>query len=262
MEAPEKYQLSPENKKFERDELRFQREMNSKRFFTWAKVVRQIKPERTYQVYDGFNKQVGRGDDLLEKIHRRVLHHSCTGLISITQVPDGYQQPVTDLWNTYRDPKTGRIMVNGHQYDVWETDQLTQREDAAREREQFPMDEETAQILGDIIVQQRSTQRRCDEKDVLEKAREAAVAAVKQSYSLSIAGGKSEEAAMTWAPDSGAEAFDRAYGRERMLKRGIPLDRHPEWRTYQTFFELGMAPPTHEEMADYIIQKLTPEEER
>ena len=254
MDIPEKYQLSPEDKKFERDELRFQRDINSKRFLTWTKVVKQVKPEKTYQTYDGFNKEVQKGEALLEKIHRRVLRDSCTGLTNITRMPDGYQQPVADLWNTYKDPKTGQTMVTGHQQDVWETDQLTQSDDAARERERFPMNEETARILGDIIVQQRSMQRRCDEEDVLEKAREATVAAVKQSYSLSIAGGKSEDAAITWAPGPGAEAFDRTYGRERILKRGIPLDQRPEWHTYQTFFEMGMAPPTHEEMADYIIE--------
>ena len=38
-----------------------------------------------------------------------------------------------------------------------------------------------------------------------------------------------------------------------MENRGINLDDHPEYRTYQTFYELGIAPPSHQDMADIII---------
>ena len=49
--------------------------------------------------------------------------------------------------------------------------------------------------------------------------------------------------------------LDRAYNRYRLENRGINLDDHPEYRTYQTFFEMGIAPPGHQEMADIIIQE-------
>ncbi len=51
------------------------------------------------------------------------------------------------------------------------------------------------------------------------------------------------------------EMLDRKYNLYRMENHGINLDEHPEYRTYQTFYEMGIAPPTHEEMAD-IIEKL------
>ena len=47
--------------------------------------------------------------------------------------------------------------------------------------------------------------------------------------------------------------LDRKYNLCRMGNHGINLDDHPEYRTYQTFYEMGIAPPTHEEMADIII---------
>ena len=50
--------------------------------------------------------------------------------------------------------------------------------------------------------------------------------------------------------------LDRKYNLYRMENQGINLDNHPEYRTYQTFYEMGIAPPTHEEMADIIIEKL------
>ena len=50
------------------------------------------------------------------------------------------------------------------------------------------------------------------------------------------------------------EMLDRAYNRYRLEHHGINLDDHPEYRSYQTFYELGIAPPSHEEMADIVIQ--------
>ena len=50
------------------------------------------------------------------------------------------------------------------------------------------------------------------------------------------------------------EILDKTYNRYRMENHGINLDDHPEYRTYQTFYEMGIAPPTHEAMADIVIQ--------
>ena len=50
------------------------------------------------------------------------------------------------------------------------------------------------------------------------------------------------------------EMLDRAYNLHRLEHHGINLDVHPEYRSYQTFYEMGIAPPTHQEMADSIIQ--------
>ena len=52
------------------------------------------------------------------------------------------------------------------------------------------------------------------------------------------------------------EMLDKTYNRYRMENHGINLDDHPEYWTYQTFYELGIAPPSHEEMADIIIAKI------
>ena len=50
------------------------------------------------------------------------------------------------------------------------------------------------------------------------------------------------------------ETLDRAYNLYRLEHHGINLDDHPQYRSYQTFYELGISPPTHQEMADTIIQ--------
>ena len=50
------------------------------------------------------------------------------------------------------------------------------------------------------------------------------------------------------------EMLDKTYNLCRIENHGINLDDYPEYRTYQTFYEMGIAPPTHQEMADIIIQ--------
>ena len=50
------------------------------------------------------------------------------------------------------------------------------------------------------------------------------------------------------------EMLDRAYNLYRLEHHGINLDDHPEYRSYQTFYEMGLALPTHQEMTDIIIQ--------
>ena len=47
--------------------------------------------------------------------------------------------------------------------------------------------------------------------------------------------------------------LDKTYNRYRMENHGINLDDHPEYQTYQTFYGMGIAPPSHEAMADIII---------
>ena len=52
------------------------------------------------------------------------------------------------------------------------------------------------------------------------------------------------------------EMLDRSYNLHRMEHHGINLDDHPQYRTYQTFYEMGIAPPSHEEMANIMIENI------
>ena len=52
--------------------------------------------------------------------------------------------------------------------------------------------------------------------------------------------------------------LDKTYNMYRLENNGINLEDHLEYRTYQTFYELGIAPPTHQEMANIIITKSGP----
>ena len=50
------------------------------------------------------------------------------------------------------------------------------------------------------------------------------------------------------------EMLDKTGNLDRIENQGVNMDDHPQYRTYQTFYELGIAPPTHQEMAGIIIQ--------
>ena len=52
------------------------------------------------------------------------------------------------------------------------------------------------------------------------------------------------------------EMLDKTYNLYRLENHGVNLDDHPKYRTYQTFYEMGISPPSHEEMADIIIQQI------
>ena len=52
------------------------------------------------------------------------------------------------------------------------------------------------------------------------------------------------------------EMLDKTGNLDRIENQGVNMDDHPQYRSYQTFYELGIAPPSHEEMADTIIQSV------
>ena len=62
---------------------------------------------------------------------------------------------------------------------------------------------------------------------------------------------------MPGAP-AATETLDRAYNRQRIQLAGINLEQHTHLDHYQAFYNMGMSPPSHQEMADVIISMLRP----
>ena len=119
------------------------------------------------------------------------------------------------------------------------------------------MDIYAAMVIGAI-----SQERDFNDKDALDRCKEDLHTSI--TYVL----GRIEAAA---PPDLGEERkhrltiaqlkgmpiemLDRKYNLCRMENHGINLEEHPEYRTYQTFYEMGIALPTHEKMADIVIER-------
>ena len=64
------------------------------------------------------------------------------------------------------------------------------------------------------------------------------------------------ESRIRYALGRTTEVIDQAYNLARMRLAGVNLTADSPYLTYQHFYDRGMAPPTHQEMADAAISDL------
>ena len=64
------------------------------------------------------------------------------------------------------------------------------------------------------------------------------------------------ESRIRYALGRTTEVIDRAYNLDRMRLAGVNLTADSPYLNYQHFYDRGMAPPTHQEMADAAISDL------
>ena len=253
---PDKYRLSPEDRRLERDELRFHRMLNNQHHMTWGQVFQTVRPDRTYQTFNGDIRRIHQGQELLDLIHQRVLTKSCTLLETITEVPPDTRQRPEDLWITYVDKNSGRTMVEYSQ-DVWATQHLPNADPTLGETVEIPLTEDEIEFLMARIILHRSKEKRLDNPRALDRAKEVMTSVFRKTLAGLLQHDLSFHMTMDSAAARASEALDRAYSLARIEQSGINMDDHPEFRSYQVFYDLGMEPPTHEEMADYIIQRFS-----
>ena len=116
-----------------------------------------------------------------------------------------------------------------------------------RSSEESPLDEDTVKLVSEAIAAGRCSIRDCVDKQAV---LEATLAVEAYLHQLGIA-----ERNNNIAIPRSVQVFDMAYGLAWMRNQGVDIDRHPELRSYQTYYEAGMSPPTHEDMARFAIQK-------
>ena len=254
----QQYPLTQREKSLERRELTFQRNINDRRYMTWLQVLKEVSLEGRYEITDGHVKTVSNGRELLETLHRRIANHHCTCVVSVEEVSPGYQPDPQDLWTTYTDPETGKTIVDNLDYDPWDLTMFTKEPEVVDELKYELLSDPDGDNITRQLLEQRSKERRCDDTDALAKAKPIMKQVLMNSYALLYMSGSSPEVCLQMSGLRAIEAFDRAYGLTRMEGAGIVLDQHPELRSYQYFFEMGIAPPNHEEMADHIIEHFTP----
>ena len=254
----EMYTLTQREKSLERSELTFQRKINDLRYMTWLQVLKKVSPEGRYEISDGYIKTVSKGRELLETLHRRVTNQSCTFVISVEEVPPDYEPDPQDLWTTYTHPETGKTIVDNLHYDPWDLTFFSEETEVLDELKYELLSDQDGDNITNHLIEHRSKERRCTDKDALLRARPIMKQTLLNSYASLYMTGSSHNVCMEMSALKAVEAFDRAYGLARIEKAGINLEQHPELRSYQYFFELGIAPPTHEEMADHIIENFNP----
>ena len=234
----------------DRREINFQRQVNGQRYLTWDALLRKVDPRRRYRVqYSGVFDALS-GEELLARAHTSQSILGCTVVVGTTQVEDDYVLPVSDMWETRRDPRTRRVMVANHLEDVWDITRFTEPVSP----EEMPPDagkvREAARTMADGKLRDLPSGDREEAEEAAAVAENAFIQYAARQHAL---GQRWEDDPwIGWA--RAQEAFDRAYGRARMRKAGVDIDQLPRWRSYQAFFELGVPPPSHEEMADHMIR--------
>ena len=184
--------------------------------------------------------------------------------------PSKTTPPTGDMWITYLDQNTGRLTVELSHRDAWSTDHLVTQEPApgqtldhtqGQSQDQtphLPIQDHTINQLVDRLVRSKAETRNIDNPQALEHAKEIAatifrknLATLFHNHNMSL-----PEAAHKAGP-SAAQAFDRSYNLARIQLAGIDVDRHPELNSHRFLFEQGTSLPTHEQLADFIIQQFT-----
>ena len=163
------------------------------------------------------------------------------------------------LWRTETDPSTGEVTITNLDDDPWDTEVLLQLPHGAKPVDPGP---DLLDIYAAMIIGERSKTRDFSDQVALERCMDkvrTAITYVLGWVEAAAPAGLDEQAKhrtiMQQLQGMPTEMLDKIYNRYRMENNGINLEEHPEYRTYQTFYDMGISPPTHQEMADIIIAK-------
>ena len=244
-----RYQLTSEQRRSEREWLKFELELHGDSFLSFDVIARTVHPERTYQTWSGRRKNVLTGSDLLSTAHQDARLLGCSFIKTITEVPEDFEQPPEEYWDIRIDPDTGKKTVSFPGSDVWDTSWFTLPPYESSD----PRYEIDLELVTEMVIRRHWPSPTSDRK-AISAARPSVSAALNRGYTSEMAYGKDPEVALGSAMTRAGWVFDVAYHRARIENAGIDLDQHARFRDYQTFFDLGMRPPTHEEMADKIIE--------
>lgn len=250
---PSPYRI-PEAHLLPDDELRaeaatrdFQRTVNRQKYLAWYTLVRKVKPDARYEIKSyGFQTETLSGQETLGRI-RPVVDTRCRTFVnSVTRVSDGHTTPVEALWQTVTEPD-GSVRVWNHDHDAFDHSSMTM---TIPEIELVITETFGANLIDHmvtVVVDRRLGEQAPtpDFDDVLQLTRRAII----NGLAMTTAAGHTPDQAIPMAGD-------RAFATSRLSAAGINLDNHPEFRSYQKFFELRMLPPAHAEMVDTIIALL------
>ena len=248
---PEK--LSTEVRYSEWVELRFQREVNRHRYLTWETIGRKVAdPGKRYKVRDAHTWDILRGDEVLDQSLQRIRNGWCSLITRIEKAAPGEELPLEMVWmmSGRKDRATGRPLVAGHENDPWDMEWLTS----------FPQDSphlltnKSLEHTAREVIKRRSGEAGITDPNIQEAVVPTVAQAFQAGFHRNMLIGRNQEAAAIMAWSNAVEALDRAYHLELIRRAGVDLNQHPEFRSMQTYFDLGMMPPGHREMAEVIIR--------
>ena len=172
-------------------------------------------------------------------------------------MPGKNQLDPRNLWRTITDPSTGQVTITNPDDDPWDTEVLLQLPHGPK-----PVDPGPAllDIYVAMVIGERAKTRDFSDQVALDRYKEdvrTAITYVLGRVEAAAPAGVDEEAKhrtiMEQLTGMPTEMLDKTYNLYRTENHGINLNNHPEYRSYQTFYEMGIGPPSHEHMADIII---------
>ena len=221
---------------------------------TAAQLMEMSNENSTYCLHFGATRTIHPGWDLAA--WAREPQYGPTLFINhLHEVPANTEQRTEDLWMRTVDPITGQISVDDHLESVWNTATLAGPTPAA----DHPLRDEARRLTAQAFNERREERNLTEEaalEEALQLAEDGAVNSLSREH-------------QEFAPEDGTgpvlgrehftlmrvkELIDRAYNRARIRIAGVDLDNLTVGHKFGDFFALGMAPPTHEEMADHIIR--------
>ena len=223
--------------------------------------VRELIRDRDalHCVHHGTIREVLTGRETLYKAELSVeTADEKTHLEHIHEVPEGTLQINQNLWNRRIDAETGRVLVRENEDEsVWGIGYfLLPRKNGTVD----PMTREEISEIADEILVERSRKRDFSNKQALAAAMELVrtvilinQCAIHEESWLEDTDDPEWEAEHT-VKARALETLDIVYNYNRIVMAGIDLEQHPEYHSYQPFYELGWKPPSHQRMADHIIQ--------
>ena len=253
MEADPRRPLDKRTRQLERQERKFQKEMNNRNYLTWDKVSRLIEDDGYYHVTDGHTWTAGHGRELIPDIRGRLEAWSCTFLTEVRAKSPEQELHLDQLWvftpGGRRDPSGNRLVL-GHDSNYWSTQHMT---DEADEFDPEDTDEELArQEVSDMIAVTAETEG-MDDYEILAEIFELLVHVYRCSYARALGQGTGAEGCHQFAALRTREALERCYHGSRIARAGIDLDRLPHLTSVQYFYNQGLPPPNHRQAADHII---------
>lgn len=205
-------------------------------------TVREIMEE--YQIQ---RMTRGRGDR--DKIRAEYIH----------LVGEGTIQDPRNLWLRKLKPGTGEIIISNPSEDPWNLEILLDLPDGAEPVYPGPM--AMMRHVGYVV-----THRSRDRDFSHQQALQAAVSDLERAISYILAWMQSQTVRNTdertlqlrtniRLEGMPTEMLDRSYNLQRMLSHGVGEEILENYRSYQPFYDMGIAPPIHQEMADIIIKR-------
>ena len=225
---------------------------------TPGRAAKVLKNEGLYCVHHSTIREIRTAASIRWELERAVPGFRVP-IQHIHQVPDNTLQDPAQLWLRDVEPGTGRITVANPEEDPWDVEQIMSLDDD--ERMPYMSEAEISQRVEQVI-RHRAQEREFSDEEALKEARKDVGRAVRcvSARASRIAAGSQERTNM--AMDRlilgiPVEMLDRSYNLRRIENNGIIMSDDSRWRSYQPFMELGIAPPSHQLMADIIISEET-----